>query len=266
MCEVRSAASVILVRTRASTGQLEVFLVRRHKRASFMSSAFVFPGGVADDGERDTRATAARELFEEAGILLSRTEIPAAVREQWRTRLNDGGESLGDLLAGAGAELDLDSLHYFAHWVTPSAEKRRYSARFYIAELPAGQTPSFDNQETVDEIWVTPDEALERAGQLRLPPPQVRTLYDLRACAREGLAAVLAEAAERERDPHPILPRLAPLDVGFALLLPWDPDYAERGTGDAIEMRGDHPLAVGPSRFVLRDDTWNNVFADDPVH
>jgi 8-oxo-dGTP pyrophosphatase MutT (NUDIX family) len=43
-----------------------------------MSGAFVFPGGAADPGETDPRVTAARELFEEAGVLLAKGAPAAA--------------------------------------------------------------------------------------------------------------------------------------------------------------------------------------------
>ena len=117
------------------------------------------------------------------------------------------------------------------------------------------------NRETVDEVWVTPAEALERAGELRLPPPQVRSFIDMREPAERGLNALLAATDERATTPLTILPRLCPLESGFALLLPWDPHYASAGTGDAVEMAPGHPLGVGPSRFVLEDMTWKNIYA-----
>ncbi len=258
----RRAASVILVRARAGTGELEVFLLRRHRKSAFMGSACVFPGGAADPGEDDLRVTAARELFEEAGVLLADRELPASELSEWREAVNDGGAKLLELLASEGAALDLDAFHYFAHWITPSIEHKRFSAEFFVAELPPGQTPSFDNKETVDEIWVTPAEALDRAGELRLPPPQVRTFADMKEPAAAGIEGLLAAADARARNPHPIMPRVCPLESGgFALLLPWDPDYVSGGVGDLREMPADHPLAVGPSRFVLEEMTWNNIYA-----
>ena len=222
----RPAATVVLFRD-AEAGGLEVYLVRRHARSGFMASAYVFPGGAAEPGEDDLRVTGARELAEECGVVLAP----------------------GDL-------------HYFAHWVTPSIEKRRFSAHFYAARLPDGQTPAFDNQETVDEVWVTPEAGLARAAELRLPPPQIRTLLDLAPATAAGWDAVLAFCAERAASPHPILPRVCPLDGGrFALLLPWDPDYAARGAGEAIEMAPGHPLGSGPSRFLLEEGAWIHVHA-----
>ncbi len=254
----RDAATVILLRP-AATG-FEVFLLRRRKNASFMGGAFVFPGGAADpeDGG-DLRVTAARELFEEAGVLLTSAPVDAATVAALRTRAL-AGASMAALLAEAGLTLAPEQLSYYAHWITPSAEGKRFSARFYLAVLPAGQQPSFDAQETVDEAWVTPADALARAQALALPPPQVRILADLGGAATVDDALALAEVAAQH--PHPIMPRMAPLaGGGFALLLPWDPAYATDGTGDSAPMPADHPLAVGPSRFVLEDRTWKNIAA-----
>ncbi|HEY8145630.1 MAG TPA: NUDIX hydrolase [Kofleriaceae bacterium] len=224
--EPRPAATVVLFREVGGGPALEVYLVRRHARSGFMASAYVFPGGAAEPGEDDLRVAGVRELEEECGVVLAP----------------------GDL-------------HYFSHWVTPSIEKRRFTARFYAALLPAGQTPAFDNQETVDEAWVTPAAGLARAGELRLPPPQIRTLLDLEPAAAEGWDAVVAFCAERAAISHPILPRPCPSAGGITLLLPWDPDYAARGMGEAIEMPAGHPLGSGPSRFVLEEGAWIHVHA-----
>ena len=240
----RDAATVILLRPAA---------------AGFEGGAFVFPGGAADpeDGG-DLRVTAARELFEEAGVLLASAPVDHATVAALRARLL-AGAPMAALLAEASLTLAPERLAYYAHWITPSAEGKRFSARFYLAVLPDGQRPSFDAQETVDQVWVSPRAGLARAGELALPPPQVRSLGELSGV--RTTADVLAVAAERARAPHPIMPRLAPLAAGFALLLPWDPEYLTAGTGEATPMPADHPLAVGPSRFILEDRTWKNVAA-----
>lgn len=252
----RDAATVILLRATARDprGRYEVFLLRRRRGASFMASAFVFPGGATDPGEGDPRVTAARELFEEAGVLIARDAPDAATLADWRRRVLDGAP-----LAELGVALDLDAFHYYAHWVTPSVEKKRFSARFYVAVLPAGQRPSFDDRETVDEAWVTPAEALARATELALPPPQLRTFHELSGA--RTIDAVLALCARRASCPHPVMPRLATTPTGFVLLLPWDPEYATAGTGDATPMPDGHPLAEGPSRFILEDRAWKHVHA-----
>jgi len=222
--EPRDSAAVILVRAGAAGG-LEVLLVRRHRKASFMSGAYVFPGGIAEPGEDDPRAAAARELAEEAGVTLP----------------------------------DLDCLHYFAHWITPSIEPRRYSARFYVASMPEGQSAQIDAKEIEHAVWVTPDDALARAGELHLPPPQVRSFLDMAPAARQGLDALHALCRERAAAPHAILPRASMDPAGLVLLLPWDPDYETRGQGAGLAIPPDHLLASGPSRFVLEGTTWKHV-------
>lgn len=259
--DVREAASVILLREGAAGPEqpLEIFLVRRHAKAGFMAGAYVFPGGIRDDRDRDDpRATAARELFEEAGVLLAEPAIPASLANRWRGPVDEGEADLHDLLRAHGSALAIHELHYFAHWITPSAEKRRYSARFYCALMPPAQAAVACAKETHEGLWITADDALERRAELRLPPPQVRSLDDLREATHRGWDDVVALCAERAEHPFPILPRLAPQERGFALLLPWDPDYERDGQGDSLPIPPRHPLATGPTRFSLGDDGWSH--------
>jgi len=266
MSEPRNAATVILVREREGTGELEVLLLCRHRGAGFMANAFVFPGGVEEPEDAgDLRVTAARELFEEGGVLLCDGDVSEELRTTLRKRVA-AGEPAGAVLAEADLKFEPETLHYVSRWLTPSAERRRYLATFYIAQMPAGQTAEFDDVETVDQVWVTVDEALSRSGELRLPPPQVRTFMDLAAALGSGWSSLVAEAGTREQAPAVILPRFASLEgngngATFALLLPWDPDYERLGTGDAQPLPDNHPLATGPSRFVFEEETWKNINA-----
>jgi 8-oxo-dGTP pyrophosphatase MutT (NUDIX family) len=262
---IREAASVILLR-RAKSG-FEVFLLRRRKGASFMSSAYVFPGGVAEGGE-DARTTAARELFEEAGVLLARSsplggeaETLEMIGLQGLRKQILGGVDATKALAAAGLAWSTEPLVPWAHWITPSIEQKRFSARFFVCEIPPGQTPSFDDIETVDEAWVHPKDAIERAGELALPPPQLRTFWELAELAT--VDDVIAAAGARADEPHPIMPRLRTMvsGEGPTLLLPWDPEYTETGTGDSTPLTYRPRWARGPSRFVLEDRTWKHLAA-----
>ena len=99
----RPAATVVVLRD--SSAGPEVFLVRRHEDTAFMGGAHVFPGGRVDAADRDGNSewcdgiphaeaqlnalpgaeavayhvAAARELFEEAGVLLARDASGAFV-------------------------------------------------------------------------------------------------------------------------------------------------------------------------------------------
>jgi 8-oxo-dGTP pyrophosphatase MutT (NUDIX family) len=262
--QLREAASVILLR-RAEPG-FEVFLLRRHRKASFMASAFVFPGGASEPDE-DARTTAARELFEEAGVLLARVEVNVEantleipIQAQLRRRILDG-EPAHAVLAKARIAWSTETLVPWAHWITPSIEAKRFSARFFVCEIPAGQDPSFDDVETVDQTWVRPREAIARAGELALPPPQIRTFWELSQL--DTIEEVLAAGRARGDEPHPIMPRLRAEAPGVtrSLLLPWDPEYTEAGTGDATPLTYTPSWAVGPSRFVMEDRKWIHIAA-----
>ena len=268
---VREAASVILLRRRAPSG-FEVLLLRRHRAASFFASASVFPGGAADPGE-DARECAARELFEEAGVLLARQTSSVydgnvidtlgsstQMREMVALRAAVlAGESATTLLAARDMTWWTDVLVPWSHWITPSVEPKRFSARFFVAELPAGQNPSFDDVETVEQFWVTPEEGIARAAELNLPPPQLRTLYELAQIS--SVNEVLVAGHARGAELHPILPRRKADADPPVLLLPWDPDYGDAGTGDALPLTYAPRWATGPSRFVRDGNAWSHVNA-----
>jgi len=244
------AASVILLRA----GQ--VYLVRRHAQASFMKLSYVFPGGGVDPADESTDLAAIRELFEEAGVLLCK-ELPDAAALRRLRDLVFAPADFATTLAAHGLHPDPSRLRLWARWVTPSVEPRRFDATFFVAELPGGQTPEIDGREVIEERWMTPAEALlaHEQGEIRLPPPQIRMLFELAFVGSErDWDSALARRLDRSAW---ILPRLARLDGAHpALLLPWDPEYWTAGTGEGHPLPSGHPWAWGPSRFVLERDAW----------
>jgi 8-oxo-dGTP pyrophosphatase MutT (NUDIX family) len=221
MSEPRPAATVVLLRD--SERGPEVLMVRRTRGASFMADAWVFPGGRVDsnDGSNEEAFAnaAVRELREEAGI-----------------------------------EVAADTLVPLARWITPSAEPKRFDARFFVAALPAGAGEArHDGAETVDSLWATARELLERhaRSELKLPPPTLCNLEDLAPHAH--VADVLAWA--RARPSIAIQPKLIPLDGALAIVLPWDAEYAALpGEGAPIDRA--HPVASARSRLILREGRW----------
>lgn len=241
-------------------------MVRRRRGASFMASAYVFPGGGLDASESEEEA-AARELFEEAGVALVRGESSAERLAALRRRMLTNQAPARELLAAEGLAWDVGALVPWAHWITPSVEPKRFSAKFFAAALPPGQTATIDEIEAVELAWVAVDRAPERAAELALPPPQLRTLWEL----RELTSVAAALAAARARTTEPILPRgsLAPSQPGAAptpcLLLPWDPEYLTLGQGEAQPITPLPSWAHGPSRFLLEPSgdrrAWRHVYA-----
>src|SRR5262249_13006414 len=136
-----------------------------------------------------------------------------------RRRILDGANARATMIA-AGLAWSTDVLVPWAHWITPSIEPRRFSARFFVCELPGGHEARFDEVETVDQVWVRPREALERAEELRLPPPQIRTFWELSQL--DTVEEVIAAGRARSEEPHPVMPRLRLAADGASpcLLLP----------------------------------------------
>jgi 8-oxo-dGTP pyrophosphatase MutT (NUDIX family) len=223
---------VILARPAAS--EFELFMVRRHTRARSFADAYVFPGGVvrADDfaeqpgdltpeaalarlaergGDRPADAplalalhrAAARELFEEAGVLLAvdpagrPVEVADADAPEWveRRRAVQAGElTMAALLAADGLTATLGRLRYFSHWITPLGAERRFDTRFFVAEMPPDQRAAECGVETFDGVWLRPREALGRyaAGELPLVFP---TRVHLQRLTEPGSLADLLELA-----------------------------------------------------------------------
>lgn len=178
----RPSSTVVLVRPGERAP--EIFVVKRHERSSF-GSAYAFPGGVLEDSDRcvhdlcagvsstdanrllglidgglDYFSAAVRELFEEAGVLLGETCLDANELEERRSKLNDGSLSWDTFAAESELVLNCDQLHYFSFWITPEVLPKRYSTRFFLAELPAGQRAVHCGGELTDSCWMPAAEIL----------------------------------------------------------------------------------------------------------
>ena len=253
--EVQPAATVMLVRDagQGRGGSLEVLMLRRHPESVFAADAWVFPGGRVDDGDglgtpigagpSDADASralglpsgglaywvaAARECFEEAGILLARHALTgswldttklssrgtppdprgcAARLVRYRREVHAGVVSLGAVLEAEGLVLDLSGVHYVSHWITPPGRTaRRFDTRFFVAEAPPDQPVSHDAGETVESDWTTPAAALARggAGEITLLVP---TIANLRALAQFSSTGELVAAARAIGDVPVAAPR-----------------------------------------------------------
>jgi 8-oxo-dGTP pyrophosphatase MutT (NUDIX family) len=150
---------------------------------------------------------AARELFEEAGVLLARNDTGrfvslAGADEHHRFAAHRRGVhthqySLRTVLEREHLRLALDALRHFAHWVTPPVEGRRFDTRFFVARAPEHQTPAHDAAETTDSVWLTAASAIGLATrrEIVLPPPTWITLRELEPLS--SVNAVLEWASRR---------------------------------------------------------------------
>ena len=181
-------SSTILLLRDAPT--LEVLMVKRHYQIDFAAGALVFPGGKANDedaaddwgdltdgefqgAERVARIAAVREAYEESGIILARSIhdrgdgralVGADIAEKldpFRSAVDKREASFVELIREHELVLALDTLVYYAHWITPTMMPKRFDTHFYLAPTPPQQLASHDGRETTDAVWLTPQRALD---------------------------------------------------------------------------------------------------------
>jgi len=240
--DIRLASTVILLREEAGT--MQVLMVRRNQQIDFMSGAMVFPGGKLETDdldpawrdlvhgwaevpeiERAARIAAAREVFEEAGLLMVHGEDPFISQEtdEARKAIESGTLKFADFVRHQGVRIDITAFTLFSRWLTPPVVPKRFDTFFYLAALPTGQVAVSDGRETVETEWIAPDQALDLAakGARTIVFPTRMNLKLLSAARTPGeavAAALLREArtvipAVESRDGRRYL-RLTP-DLGY---------------------------------------------------
>ncbi|HXN77894.1 MAG TPA: NUDIX hydrolase [Candidatus Dormibacteraeota bacterium] len=213
----RPSATVLLVRGR---DPWELLLVHRPGGSDFAPGAYVFPGGTVHGDDMgwgdEIRMAAVREVFEEVGILLARRGRRFARQpESDRVRaLVEGGKSFGEALRELRLEPALDRLVMFARWVTPVQLRRRYDARFFLAQLPADQEVRPQEGEVTDWLWTAPAKALTS--------PEITLVYATRAVldsvAPDKDAARLFSRARRLKDVPAVQPTMVQTENGWEIL------------------------------------------------
>ena len=212
----RPSATVLLVRGR---DPWELLLVHRPGGSDFAAGAYVFPGGTvhADDmgwGD-EIRMGAVREVFEEVGILLARRgrRFARQAESDGVRSLVERGKSFGEALRELRLEPALDRLVMFARWVTPLQLRRRYDARFFLAQLPPGQDVRPQEGEVTDWLWTTPAKALTS--------PEITLVYATRtvldSVATDKDAARLFSRARRLREVPIVEPRMVMTESGWEI-------------------------------------------------
>lgn len=269
---IRAAATVVLARD--SDEGMEVFLLRRSSKSSFMANVIVYPGGAVDpadfelaqsplvqasrglwvnDHSRAHAIAALREAFEESGVLAGEFRQGPSQRDldELRVALHDGRMSFAEVLTRLEASLSLDSLWFFDRWVTPSWETKRYDAWFFLVRAPEGQVARSDEREVTDGEWMTPQRALERYHErsMILAPPTWATMRDLARFRTVDEAAAYAQQAT----PYPILPHFTQMEGEGegVILLPGDSAYP--GFDDVDTSLRGKPRRT---RISMRDGLW----------
>lgn len=218
----RDSATVVMLRDGAQG--LEVFLMQRSGLSDAFGAAYVFPGGKLDAADCSTTALAAldcdahtlatalgepqlpptvaaglyvaalRELFEEAGVLLTHTPSRPA---------SNAADDWAAWLQTATGQLQASAMQPWSRWITPrmaAMSKKRFDTRFFLALAPSDQQARHDDFETTASLWLTPRDALQRwdRGEIDMAPPQIMSLAHL---ARFGSSAQALQAARTQVPP-----------------------------------------------------------------
>lgn len=206
-----------------------------------------------------------RETFEESGILLAcrsgseqwidlTSEAQVARRfENYRRELISGDISLTEVAEREDLVISLENIGYFAHWITPYVENRRFDTRFFVTILPPNQRPLHDAVETTDSVWIRPEDALKRylSNNLLLSPPTIRTLEQL--AEFPSAQAVIEDA--KIRKPPAILPYIRQFDGITQMLMPGDVDYPGKDPDYAVAT----PVDDGVTRMQVIDGHWQSI-------
>lgn len=184
----KPASTVVLL-----DDQSRVYLTKRPETMKFLGGFYVFPGGAVDKEDEITESpyilncsvenievnvsfyvAAARELFEEVGVLLAANQdgimdLKPEKLQAYRRRMIDGEMSFIELLQTEKLFFNVQQLQYFGRFVTPEGNRYRYDTSFFLARLPKGQQPDPDEYEIEDAFWITPEEALNEYEKGRLP-------------------------------------------------------------------------------------------------
>jgi 8-oxo-dGTP pyrophosphatase MutT (NUDIX family) len=290
--DIAQAATVIL--TREHAGKLQVYLLKRNPKSGFMAGNYVFPGGTVDPEDRQFNifknhidleliniiarfgeelsesqivtycVTAIRETLEEAGVFLAHRddELEANLNHARRLRLvgNLRKDWFTKLVVDARWCLTLSALSPWAHWITPELMKKRFDTRFFIAAMPSNQFCRPDSRETVEGLWIGPEEGLvgNLTGEVPLSPPTLVTLHEL---LEYSDLKDLEAAGQGRQWSQARLPRLIPLEKGTVIVEPWDPMYRSAEIHIYPNHLTEYVLPVGESfsRIWFDDGVWKPV-------
>ena len=119
---------------------------------------------------------AARELFEEVGVLLARGSqtLTAGQRASLFDDLESKRMTWPELLRHYGLHLDAEDFTFVGRWVTPPFAPRRFDTWFFLANCPAKQQPNVtEDSELESGEWIAARDAYakwERSEVIAVPP------------------------------------------------------------------------------------------------
>ena len=218
--EPKDAAAVILLRHNTNPTDPEVFWVKRSPKLVFLGGFYAFPGGQAESSDNEApvknsahdsdRAAmiscAAREIFEETGVLLARGSETLTIGQ--RTSVLDdlvsGRMSWPDLLKHYGLHLDADDFTFVGRWVTPPFAPRRFDTWFFLVNCPPKQEPRVTGEAELESgEWISAREAYSKwkGNDVLAAPPVLHALKTLAGGLTDDLVDRFLSESQAHREP-----------------------------------------------------------------
>jgi endoribonuclease LACTB2 len=213
----KDAAAVVLVRAGADARDPSVFWARRSERMAFQPGFYAFPGGQRDESDAEVEvenaedretatmiACAARELFEELGVLAARG-AEGLTKGQLASVSDDmtsGRMSFAELLNHYGLRLDARDFRYAGRWVTPPFSPRRFDTLFFVVECPPKQEPRLLTPEFDRGGWERASEAYARWRRFELmaAPPVTHAVRTIAGGLTEDLTERFLSVPQARRE------------------------------------------------------------------
>lgn len=220
--EPRDAAAVILLRHDTDPQNPELFWVRRNEQLAFLGGYYAFAGGQLEDTDGEAPiencssqqnaaaiSAAARELFEELGVLAARG-AENLTKGQLVSLLDDletQRTSWPELLRHYCLRLDANDFAYAGRWVTPPFSARRFDTLFFLVRCPAKQEPRVIRGELETGAWITAQEAYSKwqRSEILAVTPTLHALQTLAAGLTSDLAERLLAIPEAQGSPSRLI-------------------------------------------------------------
>jgi glyoxylase-like metal-dependent hydrolase (beta-lactamase superfamily II)/8-oxo-dGTP pyrophosphatase MutT (NUDIX family) len=215
----KDAAAVILLRVDTNPENPEVFWVKRSAKLVFLGGFYAFPGGQAESSdaaapiancpEEDRAAMiscAARELFEETGVLLTRgaEALTAGQRASLLDDLESQRMSWPQMLSHYGLHLDASDFTFVGRWVTPPFAPRRFDTWFFLVNSPRKQEPTVTGDAELESgEWISARDAYANwlSNEIVFVPPILHAVKVLTGGLSNDLVERFLAVPEAHRVP-----------------------------------------------------------------
>ena len=188
----KDAAAVILLN---DTGD-RVLWAQRNPQLAFLGGWHAFPGGKLEASDALVKienctdaelgkfiVCAAREAFEEAGVLLAHNgdKLTRGQRASLHDDLISGRMTFAEVLEHWNLWIDAADFFYTGFWTTPPFSPVRFKTRFFLAVCPPKQEPYAAISELQNVEFIRPSDALGgwKKSEVLISPPVLLSLQTL---------------------------------------------------------------------------------------